>query len=177
MLLNYGAEEDFWNPLDYLEIKSVNLKGNQPWIFIGRTDAEDEAPILWPPDAKSHLIGKDPDAGQDWGQEEKGTTEDKMVGWYHQHLGHKFEQTLGDSEGQGSLVCCNPQGHKESDMIQWVNNNNTQEETGINKSCPSDYLKSIKVFSRRLDPNVKKLQLYFWWLQYACTTPNIVRGI
>ena len=80
MLLNYGAEEDFWNPLNYLDIKPVNLKGNQPWIFVGRTDAEDEALILWLPDTKSRLIGKDPDAGQDWGQEEKGMTEDEM-GW------------------------------------------------------------------------------------------------
>ena len=80
MLLNYGAEEDFWNPLNYLDIKPVNLKGNQPWIFVGRTDAEDEALILWLPDTKSRLIGKDPDAGQDWGQEEEGMTEDEMDG-------------------------------------------------------------------------------------------------
>ena len=98
--------------LDCKEIKSVNLKGNQPWIFTGRTDAEAEAPILWPPNAKSWLIGKDPDAVKDWGQENKGATEDEMVGWHHQICVHELEQTLGDSEGQRSLVCCSPWGHK-----------------------------------------------------------------
>ena len=88
------------------EIKSVNPKGNQPWIFIGKTDAE--APILWPPYAKSQLIGKHPDAGKDWRQEENRTTEDEMVGSHHQPNGLEFGQTLGDGEGQGSLACCNP---------------------------------------------------------------------
>ena len=88
------------NTLDSKEIKPVNLKGNQPWIFIGRTEAEAEAPILWPPDAKSQLIGKDPDAGKDWGQEKKGMIEDEMVGWHHQLNGPEFEQTPGDGEGQ-----------------------------------------------------------------------------
>ena len=97
------------------EIKLVNPKGNQQWIFIGRTDAKAEAPILWPLDAKSQLIKKEPDAGKDWGQE-KGATEDKMVGWHHQLNGHEFEQTLGDSGGQESLACCSPRGPKESDM-------------------------------------------------------------
>ena len=87
------------SPLDCKEIKPVNSKGNQYWIFIGRTDAEAEAPILWTPDAKNKLIGKDPDAGKDWRQEEKGMTEDEMVGWHHRFNGHEFEQTLGDSEG------------------------------------------------------------------------------
>ena len=95
-----GAE----SPLDSKVIKPVNSKGNQSWIFIGRTDDETEAPILWPPDMKSWLIRKDPDVGKDWGQEEKGVTEDKMVGWNHWPNG--FEQTLGDSEGPGSLACC-----------------------------------------------------------------------
>ena len=93
------------NPLGSKEIKPVNPKINQPWISIGRTDAEAEAPILWPSDAKSRLTGKDPDAGKDWRQEEKGMTEDEMVGWYHRLNGHEFEQTLGDSEGKGSLAC------------------------------------------------------------------------
>ena len=87
------------SPLDYKETKPVNLKGNQPWTFIGRTDAEAEAPILWPPDVKSQLIGKDHDAGKDWRQEEKGT---QMVGWPHRLNGHEFEQTLGDSERRGT---------------------------------------------------------------------------
>ena len=88
--------------------KPVNPKGNQPWIFIGRTDAEAEAAILWPPDAKSWLIGKDLDAEKDWRREEKGITEDEMVGWHHQLNGHEFEQTLGVGDRQGNLVCCSP---------------------------------------------------------------------
>ena len=101
------------SPLDSKEIKPVNPKGNQPWIFIGRTEAE--APILWPPDVKSRLTGKDPDAGKDWRQEEKGMTEDEMVGWHHWFNGHESEQTPGDSEGQRSLDCCSPWAGKESD--------------------------------------------------------------
>ena len=106
-------EKTLESPLDNKEIKPANPKGNQPWIFIGRTEAE--APILWLPDASSKIIGKDPDAGRYWRQK-KGTTENEMVGWHHRLNGHEFEQTLGDSEGQGSLACCSPWGHKESDM-------------------------------------------------------------
>ena len=94
----------------FREIKPVNPKGNQPSIFTGRTDAEAEAPILWPPDTKSQLIGKDPDAGKDRRQEKKGMTEDEMVGWHHRLNGPEFEQALGDGEGQGSLMCCSPWG-------------------------------------------------------------------
>ena len=90
--------------------RSNQPKGNQPWIFTGRTDAKTEAPILWPPDTNSWLIGKDPDAGKDWGQEEKQVTEDEMVGWHHWLNAHEFEQILGDGEGQGSLMCCSPWG-------------------------------------------------------------------
>ena len=90
-------------------------QGNQPWMFIGRTDAEAEALILWPPSANSQLTGKDPDAGKNWGQEEKGSTDNEMVGWHHQLNGHEFEQTPGDSEGQGSQACCSSLGRKESD--------------------------------------------------------------
>ena len=90
---------------------------NQPWIFTGRTDAEAEAPVFWPPDVKSQLIGKDPDAEKDWGQEEKKVTEDEMVGWHRQLNGYEFEQTLGDSEGLESLACHSPWGHKEWDVI------------------------------------------------------------
>ena len=96
-------EKTLESPLDGKEIKSVNSKGNRSWIFIGKDDAE--ASILWPPDAKSWLVGKDPDAGTDWGQEEKGVTEDEMVGGHHRLNGHEFEQTVGDSKGQGSLAC------------------------------------------------------------------------
>ena len=109
-------EKTLESPLDSKKIKPVNLKGNQPWIFIGRTDAEAETPILWPPDMKSWLTGKDPDAGKDRGQGEKWVTEDEVVGWHHQVNGHEFEQILGESEGQGSLASCSPWGCKESDM-------------------------------------------------------------
>ena len=109
------------NLLDCKEIQPVNPTGNQSWIFIGRTDTETETPILWPPDAKNWLSGKDPDAGKDWRQEEKGTTEDEMVGWHHQLNGHEFEQTLGDSEGQRTLACFSPWGHKESDTTERLN--------------------------------------------------------
>ena len=100
------------------------LKGDQPWVFIGRTDAEAEAPILWPPDEKSQLTGKDFDAGEDWKQEEKGMTEDKIVEWYHWLDGHEFEQALGNGEGQENLACYSPRGLKELDTTQWLNNNN-----------------------------------------------------
>ena len=106
------------SPLDSKEIKPVNPKGNQPGIFIGRIDAEAKAPILWVLDAKSQLIGKDPDAGEDWRQEEKGMTEDETVGWHYRLDGHEFEQALGNGEGQGSLACYSPWGHKESDMTE-----------------------------------------------------------
>ena len=107
--------------LDFKEIKPINPKGNQPWIFTGKTDAEAEAPILWPPKLKSWLTGKDSEAGKDRRQEEKGTKEDEMVGWYHWFNGHEFEQTLGDSEGQGSLACCIPWGCKELDTTARLN--------------------------------------------------------
>ena len=107
-------EKTLESPLDHKEIKSVNPKGNQSWIFIGRTGAETKASILWPPDVKSQLIGKDPDAGKDWGWE-KGVTVDEIAGWHYQLNGHEFEQTPGDSEGQGSLSYCSPWGSKESD--------------------------------------------------------------
>ena len=109
------------NPLDSKEIQPVHPKGNQSWIFIGRTDAKAETLILWPPDVKSWLIWKDPDAGKDWRQEEKETTEDEMVGWHHRLNGHEFEQALGDGEGQGSLACCSPWCYKELDMTELLN--------------------------------------------------------
>ena len=97
------------------------LKEINPLIFIGRTDAKVEAPILWPPDVKSWLIRKDPDAEKDWRQEEKGMTEDEMVGWHHWLNGYEFEQALGDGAGQGSLAYCSPWGYKELDMTEWLN--------------------------------------------------------
>ena len=104
------------SPLDYREIQPVHPKADQSWVFIGRTDAEAETPILWPPDEKNWLIGKDSDAGKDWGQEEKGTTEDEMVGWQHRLNEYEFEWALRVGDGQGGLVCYSPWGRKESEL-------------------------------------------------------------
>ena len=114
-------EKTLESPWDCKEIQPVHPKGDQSWVFIGRTDAEAETPILWPPHAKSWLIGKDPDAGKDWGQEEKGTTEDEMAGWHHRLDGHEFGWTPGVGDGQGGLVCCGSWGHKELDTTERLN--------------------------------------------------------
>ena len=108
-------------PLDCKEIKSVNPEGNQSWIFIGGTDAEADDLILWPPDVKNCLLGKDPDSGKDWRQEEKGMTEDDMVGWHHRLDGHEFEQAPGVGDRQGGLTCCSPWCCEESDTTEWLN--------------------------------------------------------
>ena len=105
--------EDSW--------ESLGLQGDQPWVFFERNDAEAETPVLWLPHAKSWLTGKDSDAGRDWGQEEKGTTEDEMVGWHHWLDGCEFEWTLGVGDGQGGLACCDSWGRKESDTTEWLN--------------------------------------------------------
>ena len=110
-------EKTLESPLDSKEIKLVNPKGNQAWIFVGRTDAEAEAPILCPPDAKNWLLGKDPDAGKDK-REKKRATEDEMIGWHHRLNGYESEHAPGDSEGQGSLSCYSPRGHKESNRTE-----------------------------------------------------------
>ena len=109
------------SPLDCKEIQPFHPKGDQFWVFIGGTDVEAETPILWPSDAKSWLIGKDPDVGKDWGQEEKGTTEDEMVGSHHRLNGYGFGWTLGVGGGQGGLVCCSSWGHKDSDTTEQLN--------------------------------------------------------
>ena len=121
MLLNCGVGEDSWESLlDCKEIQPVNPKRNQSWMFIGRTDAEAEPPILWPHDAKSRLIREDPDAGKDWRQKEKGMTEDEMVGCHHWLNGHEFEQPPGVADGQGGLTCYSPWGCKELDTTEWL---------------------------------------------------------
>ena len=118
-------EKTLESSLDCKEIQPVNFKGNQSWIFIGRTDAEAEAPVLWPPDLKNWLkkwlTGKDPDAGKDWRQQEKGVTEDEIVAWHHWLNGYEFKRAPGVGDGQGSLACCSPWGHKESDTTEWLN--------------------------------------------------------
>ena len=118
MVLNCGVGED---SLDCKESQPVHSEGGQPWVFFGGNDAKAEAPVLWPPHAKSWLIGKDSDAGRDWVQEEKGTTVDEMAGWHHWLNGHEFEWTLGVGDGQGSLACCNSWGCKESDTSERLN--------------------------------------------------------
>ena len=118
---NVVLEKTLASPLDCKEIQPVHSKGDQPWVFIGRTDAKAETPVLWPPHAKSWLIGKDPDAGRDWGQEEKGTTEDEMAGWHHWLDGRESEWTPGVGDGQGGLACCDSWGRKESDMTERLN--------------------------------------------------------
>ena len=128
MLLKCGFGEDSWESLELKDIKSVHPKGNQSCIVIGRTDAEAEAPILWPPDVKNWLIGKDPDAGKDGGQEEKQVSSPsihEMVGWHHWFNGHEFEQNPGDSEGQGSLGCCSPGVTKS---WSWLSNWMTRQD-------------------------------------------------
>ena len=122
-------EKTLTSPLDCTEIQPVHPKGNQSWIFIGRTDVEAETPILWPPDVKSWLIWKDSDAGRDWGQEEKGTTEDEMVGWHHRFNGHGFGWTPGVGDGQGGLVCFGSWDHKELNMTEWLSWTVSQKST------------------------------------------------
>ena len=135
MPLNCGVVEDSWESLGCKEIHPVHPKGDQSWVFIGRTDAEAEAPILWPPDVKSWLIGKDPDAGKDWRQEEKGMTEDEMIGWHPGLNGQEFEQALGVGDGQGSLACCSPWGHKElTRLSNWIELKWTENEAGESKT-------------------------------------------
>ena len=114
-------EKTLESPLDCKEIQPVHLKGNQSWIFIGRTDAEAKTLVLWPPDAKNWLTGKVPDVGKDWRQEEKGTTGDELIGWHYQLNGHEFEQAVGVDDRQGGLAWCSPWGHKESDTTEWLN--------------------------------------------------------
>ena len=114
-------EKTLESPLDCKEIQLVHPKGDQSWVFFGKTDVEAETLILWPPDAKTWLTRKNPDAGKDCRQEEKGMTEDEVVGWHHWLNGHEFEQAPGFGDGQGSLVCCSPWGHKESDTTEWLN--------------------------------------------------------
>ena len=119
MLLNCGVQ-DSWESLGLQGDQLVHPKGDQSWVFIGRTDVEAETPVLWPPDVKSWLLWKDPDAGKDWGQE-KGMTEDEMDGWHHEVNGHGFGWTPGVGDGQGGLACCGPWGRKESDTTEWLN--------------------------------------------------------
>ena len=130
-------EKTLESPLDCKEIQPVHSKGDQSWVFIQKTDVEAETPILWPLDAKNWLTGKDPDAGEDWRQEEKGTTEDETIGWHHQLYGLEFEQAPGVGDGQESLVCCSPWGHKGLDTTEQLNWNDCHiiAKTWIKSGC------------------------------------------
>ena len=148
MILNYGVGEDSWESLGLKEIQPVHPKGDQPWVFIGRNDAKAETPVLWPPHAKSWLIGKDSDAGRNWGQEEKGMTEDEMAGWYHQVDGRESEWTPGVGDGQGGLVCYSSWGRKESDTTErmnWTELKQNQSEN-IFRHSHICYLQPLKLF-------------------------------
>ena len=155
-------EKTLESPLDCKEIQPVHPKGNQFWISIRRTDAnaEAEAPILWSPDAKSWLIKKDPDAGKDWRQKEKGTTEDETVGWHHQLNGHEFEQALGDGKGQGSLVCCNRWVHKESDTTEWMSN-----DKGLTWLSYSSGIEHMYTLTHILPPEI---WVWFYVILFIC---------
>ena len=152
-----GLEKTLESPLDCKEIQPVHPKGNQSWICIRRTDTEAEAPILWPSDVKSWLIGKAPDAGKDWRQEEKGMTEDEMVGWHHWLDGHEFEQALGVGDQQGSLVCCSPWGHKDwTQLSDW---------TELNWYIHSiEYWAIIKLLQIHAFMDVERCPWYIFWI-------------
>ena len=158
-------EKTLENPLDCKEIQPVHCKGNQSWIFIGRTVAEVETPIVWPPDAKSWLIGEAPDAGKDWRQEEKGMTENELVGWHHWLNGHEFDQTLED-EVQGSLVCCCPWGCKELDTTEWLNTNSSMRWL---------YIMSLNIYKNY--ENVLLLNVILVSLFSSCSGRNQAVGL
>ena len=155
-------------PLTFLLVKAQQSFLPQTWPQTSATGAQKPysflalfagLSIFWPPDVKSRLIGKDPDAGEDWGQEEKGTTEDEMVGWHRRLHGREFEQALGDGEGQGGLVCCSPRGHKEPDTTEWLNNNNNSSLLGFPGSTSGKKLAFQSKIHKRceFDPWVGKL--------------------
>ena len=155
-------EKTLESPLNSKEIQPVLPKWNQPWIFIGRTDAEAEVVTLWPPNVKSWLIGKDPDGGKDWGQEEKGMTEDEMVGWCHWLNGHEFEQTPGDSEGQRRLASYNPRSCKELDTTEQLNGNNKPGSCQISCTVCKDPLCPVSSL--------------IWWLSCAFRLWSSITG-
>ena len=150
-------EKTLDSPLDGKEVQSVNPKGNQSWISIGRTDAEAEAPILWLHDGKNWLIGKDPEVEKDWRQEEKGMTENQMTGWFHRLNGYELEQAPGDGEGQESLACCSPWGCKESDMAEQLNG--------------TDWLKEHYMDRKNVDKS--NLRWVTWLIEVQHTTKKI----
>ena len=163
-------EKTLESPLDCKEIKPIKPNGNQSWIFTGRTDAEAEAPIIWPPDGKSQLIGKDPDAGRDWRQEEKGTTEDEMVGWDHQLNGHEFEQAPGDGEGQGSLVCYSPWGPRVEH--NWATEHNMEKVSLLPFYRWENWLR-LSLVQNQILPGGADFQIQ-WWQNEPISTERVI---
>ena len=153
-------EKTLESPLDCKEIQPVHSEGDQPWIFIGKTDAEAKAPILWLPNVKSWLIGKDADSGKDWQQEKKRSTADEIVWWHHWLNGHEFEWTLGNSGGQRNLVCCSPWGYKESDMTYGLSNN-------CNKS-PLIHCKSVHASVYWMNWRCDIRNIWLIWIEKGC---------
>ena len=155
-------EKTLETPLDCKDIQLVHPKGDQSWMFIGRSDAEAETPILWPPHEKSWLIGKDSDAGRDWGQEEKWTIEDEMAGWYHWLNGHESEWTLGVGDGQGGLTCCSSWGCKESACLSYWSELNIYlrlwGETSLVSFCYFFLFSKIKGFTFNFFPKIFKIR-------------------
>ena len=151
-------ENTLESPLDCKEIQPFHPNGDQSWVFIGGTDVEAETPILWPPDAKSWLIGKVPDAGKDWGQEEKGMTEDEMVGWHHRLDGHRSGWSVGAGDGQGGLACCGSWVRRESDtteQLKWT------ELNWMHGKCAVNIIVSPTIFSLSfLNWRIVDLQYY-----------------
>ena len=158
------------SPLDSKKIQPVHPKGNQSWMFIWRTDAEAETPIFWPPMWPKLTHWKDPDAGKDWGQEEKGTTDDEMVGWHHRLNGHEFGWTPGVGDGQGGLACCGSWGCKELDMTEWLNWTDIlcsqrwrsciqSAKIRLGTDCGSDHVLFIAKFRLKLKNAAKTIRL------------------
>ena len=144
-------EKTLESPLDSKEIQPVHSEGGQPWDFFGRNDAKAETPVLWPPQVKCWLIGKDSDPGKDWGQEEKGKTKDEMAGWHHWLDGRESEWTLGVGDGQGGLACCDSWGCKESDMTEWLNWAELMRIKRLNGTCLSAWLVASSSLGKKGD--------------------------
>ena len=160
-------EKTLESPLDCKEIQPVHPKGDQSWVFIGGTDAEAETPILWPSDVKSWLIWKDPDAGKDWGQEEKGATEGEMVGWHHWLNGDEFEQTPGVGDGQGGLACCGPWGRKELDMTELLN---WTEDLYLSRIC-------VLLVILFLIADLHTVSSHVWWCLVTLSGLTLKNGV
>ena len=159
-------EKTLESPLNCKEVQPVHPKGDQSWVFIGRTDVEAETLILWPPDAKSWFIGKDSDAGRDWGQEEKGTTEDELVVWHHWLDGRESKWTPGVADGHGGLVCCNSWGCKESDTTEWLNWTDAFSENSVQISISPLELWEIFVQS-------VLFRFFSFYLSFGARTPSL----